>query len=107
MKTHLHRILTTCERPDPLQFANKATRSVEDAILYVLNNSYAHLDKRKASHERWGATALVLATVALGTSHTLQDFAVLDETRDRVWRGSSPSHSGTRRKPHAAGLCSA
>ncbi|GFS26452.1 reverse transcriptase-like protein [Elysia marginata] len=46
MKTHLQRII--CEHPDPLQFAYKANRSVEDAILHVLNNSKAHLDKRKA-----------------------------------------------------------
>ena len=34
---------------DPLQFAYRKNRSVEDAILYVLNNIYAHLDKPDTS----------------------------------------------------------
>ncbi len=34
---------------DPLQFAYKKDRSVEDAILHVLNNAYSHLDKPNTS----------------------------------------------------------
>ena len=34
---------------DPLQFAYKAKRSVDDAILHVLNNIYAHLEKPGSS----------------------------------------------------------
>ena len=30
---------------DPLQFAYRQKRNVEDAVLYVLNKIYAHLDK--------------------------------------------------------------
>ena len=30
---------------DPLQFAYRRNRSIDDAILYVLNNIYSHLDK--------------------------------------------------------------
>ncbi|GFR75298.1 reverse transcriptase-like protein [Elysia marginata] len=43
---HLHRIIS--KHLDPLQFAYKANRSKEDVILHIINNSYAHLDKRKA-----------------------------------------------------------
>ena len=34
---------------DPFQFAYQKRRSVDDAILYVLNNLYSHLDKPESS----------------------------------------------------------
>ena len=36
-----------CPLQDPLQFAYRSGRSVEDAILLLLNNIYEHLDKPK------------------------------------------------------------
>ena len=36
-----------CPVQDPFQFAYRSGRSVEDAILLLLNNLYEHLDKPK------------------------------------------------------------
>ncbi|GFR57435.1 hypothetical protein ElyMa_001744000 [Elysia marginata] len=74
MKTHLHRIVS--KHPDPLQFAYKTNRSVEDAILHVLNNSYAHLDKRKASSFCPSLSTKMLPVVA----ETRAEVGMLNET---------------------------
>ena len=48
-KLILKRILPECQSHlDPFQFAYKAKRSVEDAILYFTNNIYSHLDIPKS-----------------------------------------------------------
>ena len=48
-KLILKRILPECQSHlDPYQFAYKAKRSVEDAILYFTNNIYSHLDIPKS-----------------------------------------------------------
>ena len=45
-KIVLHRLsLYTRRFLDPLQFAYQSRRNTEDAILYMLNNIYKHLDK--------------------------------------------------------------
>ena len=42
--------LKSCFNPiqDPFQFAYRSKRSVEDAIILLLNNAYTHLDKPRS-----------------------------------------------------------
>ena len=42
-----------CPLQDPFQFAYRSGRSVEDAILLLLNNIYEHLDKPKGILEHF------------------------------------------------------